>query len=143
MCVAARQYGGGEPWNKPTFDILPVPKGSWQADFDRRNRYGNTMLAIGLAVGAATLAHVSYGSSYTPCARDLKYRTIDYELSSSNAFDLPRWKETCHANHMGMFKMVEAHGRNSLAMIEPFGNPTWSLAGVVVNASCSPLRSIE
>ena len=57
--TSVRRYGGGhvEPWFKPNYDSLPVPKGSWQADYDRKNRYGNAVLAVGIVAFSATVLH--------------------------------------------------------------------------------------
>ncbi|XP_049872638.1 uncharacterized protein LOC126371374 [Pectinophora gossypiella] len=40
----------------PTMDELPVPKGSWQAQYDANQRRYNAVLAFGIAFTVGTLA---------------------------------------------------------------------------------------
>ncbi|KAK3907860.1 tRNA uridine(34) hydroxylase [Frankliniella fusca] len=48
---------GLETFQRPTYDVLPVPKGSWQAEYDKKNAKANVILAVGLLAGTATLVH--------------------------------------------------------------------------------------
>ncbi|KAI8422028.1 hypothetical protein MSG28_009929 [Choristoneura fumiferana] len=52
--LSVRRYHVGE-FKAPTMDELPVPRGSWQARHDARQRRFNAVLVAGVAFSAATL----------------------------------------------------------------------------------------
>ncbi|VVC91069.1 unnamed protein product [Leptidea sinapis] len=44
-----RRYHGGHEFKAPSMDELPVPRGSWQAQYDAKQKKYNTVLAFGIA----------------------------------------------------------------------------------------------
>lgn len=57
--LAVRRYHGEGHVKPPTMDELPVPKGSWQAHYDAKQRKYNMALLIGLAFTSFTFVVVS------------------------------------------------------------------------------------
>ncbi|CAH0675723.1 unnamed protein product [Chilo suppressalis] len=56
MQQTARRYHAGEGHFKPpTMDDLPVPRGSWQAQYDANQRRYNAALVLGIGFCAATI----------------------------------------------------------------------------------------
>ncbi|KAE8743626.1 hypothetical protein FOCC_FOCC010770 [Frankliniella occidentalis] len=55
--VTARNMSSIETWQRPTYDVLPVPKGSWQADYDKKNAKANIVLAVGIVTFTASMLH--------------------------------------------------------------------------------------
>ncbi|KAI5633339.1 deltamethrin resistance domain-containing protein [Phthorimaea operculella] len=55
---AVRRYGhdSHSHFKPATMDELPVPKGSWQAAYDARNRRYNMVLLTGIAFTVASIA---------------------------------------------------------------------------------------
>ncbi|XP_053604462.1 uncharacterized protein LOC128671752 [Plodia interpunctella] len=51
----ARRYHGESHFKPPSMDELPVPAGSWQAQYDANQRRYNAALLFGLAFTAGTL----------------------------------------------------------------------------------------
>lgn len=54
-----RRYHGGEHFKPPTMDELPVPRGSWQAQYDANQKGYNAALIFGVAFTVGTLIIVS------------------------------------------------------------------------------------
>ncbi|CAH0682897.1 unnamed protein product [Spodoptera exigua] len=52
---SVRRYHN-EHFKPPTMDELPVPRGSWQAQYDANQRRYNLVLLFGIAFTAGTLA---------------------------------------------------------------------------------------
>ncbi|CAG9136532.1 unnamed protein product [Plutella xylostella] len=50
-----RRYHGGEHFKPPTMDELPVPRGSWQAQYDANQKGYNAALIFGVAFTVGTL----------------------------------------------------------------------------------------
>ncbi|KAH9633797.1 hypothetical protein HF086_005431 [Spodoptera exigua] len=55
LWFAVRRYHN-EHFKPPTMDELPVPRGSWQAQYDANQRRYNLVLLFGIAFTAGTLA---------------------------------------------------------------------------------------
>ncbi|CAG9787577.1 unnamed protein product [Diatraea saccharalis] len=56
MQQTARRYHAGEGFKPPTMDDLPVPRGSWQANYDARQRKYNAALILGIGFSIASVA---------------------------------------------------------------------------------------
>lgn len=56
-----RRYHDGH-FKPPTMDELPVPRGSWQAQYDANQRRYNTALLLGIAFTTGTLFVVRLNS---------------------------------------------------------------------------------
>lgn len=56
--VPVRRYHAGD-FKPATMDDLPVPRGSWQAHYDAKQRKYNATLLVGIAFTAATFVVVS------------------------------------------------------------------------------------
>jgi len=50
-----RRYGGGEVYTPLTMNDLPVPKGSWQAHYEAKQKNYNLVLMLGVLSFGATL----------------------------------------------------------------------------------------
>ncbi|KAJ1527572.1 hypothetical protein ONE63_007536 [Megalurothrips usitatus] len=46
-----------ETFEKPSYDVLPVPKGSWQEQYNQKNAYANKVLVVGILSCGGVLAH--------------------------------------------------------------------------------------
>lgn len=55
-----RRYHDGGHFKPPTMDELPVPQGSWQAQYDANQRRYNSILLFGIAFSVSTIIIVSY-----------------------------------------------------------------------------------
>lgn len=64
MLFAARRYHN-EHFKPPTMDELPVPSGSWQAQYDANQRRYNATLLFGIAFTTGTLIAVCKYSKYS------------------------------------------------------------------------------
>ncbi|KAG6440889.1 hypothetical protein O3G_MSEX001524 [Manduca sexta] len=53
IVIIVRRYHDGH-FKPPTMDDLPVPRGSWQAQYDANQRRYNTALFLGLAFATTT-----------------------------------------------------------------------------------------
>ncbi|XP_063362777.1 uncharacterized protein LOC134651606 [Cydia amplana] len=51
---SVRRYHAGD-FKAPTMEELPVPRGSWQANYDAKQRKYNAVLIAGIAFTAGTL----------------------------------------------------------------------------------------
>lgn len=58
-----RRYHHGE-FKPPTMDELPVPRGSWQAHYDAKQRGYNAALILGIAFSITTIVVVCNHSAY-------------------------------------------------------------------------------
>ncbi|XP_028158711.1 uncharacterized protein LOC135076393 [Ostrinia nubilalis] len=56
MQQTVRRYHGGHDFKPATMDELPVPRGSWQAAYDAKQRKYNAVLALGLVFTVGTIA---------------------------------------------------------------------------------------
>ncbi|XP_041979830.1 uncharacterized protein LOC121733601 [Aricia agestis] len=61
MQQTVRRYHGDHGFKPPSMDELPVPRGSWQADYDAANRRYNAVLVLGISffVGSFAIAKSS------------------------------------------------------------------------------------
>ncbi|CAH2084342.1 unnamed protein product [Euphydryas editha] len=61
MQRTVRRYHAGGDFKPPTMDELPVPQGSWQAQYDANQRRYNSILLLGIAfsVGSIIVAKAS------------------------------------------------------------------------------------
>lgn len=50
-----RRYGHDSHFKPATMDELPVPRGSWQAQYDSNQRRYNTALIVGVAFTIGTI----------------------------------------------------------------------------------------
>lgn len=64
MLIGTRGYHGPPvDFKPPSMNELPVPQGSWQADYNRRQGAYNLQLAAGVIILTSTISFVSTFSS--------------------------------------------------------------------------------